>query len=92
MSKTAIRIRVRGIELNERTFDRLLPRLAPGLGMVAWWLKPGWVTLQVDSDAPYLNLTAAINQMAHHVGGTARWDGRLWTYGIEVSEQRRAAA
>lgn len=91
MSKTAIRIRVRGIELNERTFIGVLPPLAPRLGMVAWTIHPGVVTLQVDPSEPLILLEATVNRMARHLGGVAKrlgFDG----YRIAVAEQRRAAA
>lgn len=90
--KTNIEIRVRGIALDERTFDRLLPRLARSMGMVAWWLKPGWLTLQVDPGAPYLSLSSAINQLARHIGGAARWDGRLRGFAIDAPTQERVSA
>jgi len=86
----AVRVRVTGATLNERTFLGVLPQVAQRLGMVAWTVRPESVTLRVDPGEPLALLDAAVNRMARHLGGIAKRQG-FDGYRIIAGQQRVAA-
>lgn len=91
MTHIRIRIRVHGARLDEHAFRTVLPRFANRLGMVAWTIYPGAVTLQVSPNEPHVILDSVVSQIARKIGGTAKRDG--WHgYVIHVPTTERIAA
>lgn len=64
-----IKVRVRGIVMDEKTLGDTVAKRAHLLGMTAWTVTPYSVTLHPAKKAPWLDLAATLNAMAHRLGG-----------------------
>lgn len=87
-----VKVRVRGVALDEKTLGDTIAKRAPLLGMTAWTITPYSVTLRPSITATWLDLAATLNAMAHKLGGRLKCAATGdYHYEIVVAEAKMRA-